>query len=134
MEIEYFEKDESKAIELMKSAPSVAFSEVPVWDAETSPQFRSENGCIDLAFGFSLCWELDLANLVVIITLKFKGMELGSWRLDKDHTSVHIGINVGFAKASLDLAVDWINRKITLKGEVCFMGSCKRFDVVLFQW
>ena len=134
MPIEYYKIDKSKSMDMMKSAPSTAMGLEPMWDAQTSDQFPSEKGCIDLAYGFSICWELDLANLVLIITLKFNGMEVGRWRLDRNNTSIHIGVDVKVAKASLDLTVDWNERKITLKGEVCAMGFCKRFDVIIFKW
>lgn len=106
----------------------------PVFDSNTSPQVRLVSGCFNLAYGFQICWELDPSVPRAEIELKLLGTSLGKWVLDATHTCVHIGINVGLASASLDLCANWIQREITLKGEVCRFGQCIEYEVVLFKW
>lgn len=120
-----------KISKTMSQEPSVNY---PVFDSDTSPQARLENGCYSLAYGFKVCWELNLSVPMASIELKWNDTSLGKWILDTTHTCTHIGINVGVASASLDLCADWTQNQITLKGEACFMGQCKEFDVVLFKW
>lgn len=93
-----------------------------------------ESGCYNLAFGFTICWELDISIKRVAIELKLLGNSLDKWILDATHTCIHIGVDVGLGGTSLDLCVNWDKKKVTLKGEVHWLGQHKEFDVILFKW
>lgn len=132
MPIEYTSKH--IASETMLKLRSEASFNTPIWDKETSEMARLEQGCFSLAYGFKLCWELDISAMRIVIELKWNDISLGKWVLDTTHTCVHIGVNYSGCGVSLDLCVDWNKGEVELKGEVDYIIGKKTFDVVLFKW
>lgn len=132
MPIEYTYK-EIPSESMLKLRSETSFN-TPLWDTETSEMARLEQGCFNLAYGFKLCWELDIIAERIVIELKWNDISLGKWVLDSTHTSVHIGVKYLGYGVSLDLSVDWHEREVRLKGEIDYIIGKKTFDVIIFKW
>lgn len=100
-------------------------------------QLSYEEGCLDLAFGFTLYWEVNISANRAIIELKYYSSSLGKWALDICHTSAHIHANLETLRksGSLNVFASWDKKEIIFKGKVYFASENEKYDnATLSNW
>ena len=105
--------------------------------SNTIPQLSYEEGCLDLAYGFTLCWEVNISINRAVIELKYYSLSLGKWILDICHASAHINTNLETLckSASLNVFANWDRREIIFRGKVCSASEIEKYNnVILSNW
>jgi hypothetical protein len=82
---------------------------------------------------------VDLVSGKIEVDIAFFGIPIGSFVLSKNKASISPGINLGFAKCSINLIVDWGDSKMLFQARACirkfpFGWKCKGYDGTIFSW
>ncbi|MFN3244979.1 MAG: hypothetical protein ACE37K_25985 [Planctomycetota bacterium] len=92
------------------------------------------NGCIGLFAGLSLCYDVSIAPPSAHVCLEFAGIELACLDLSAAKPCATLKGDYKLVSWDLELCLDLTGKKITLKGKVCTLGMCKKFDLTVLSW